>query len=482
MRTRSAGQNRKKGLAALLFTLVAGMAMVPQMAQPTRAGGWACRGHHLRPGASIQRAINLKPTGATFCLHRGTHRISAPLRPKDGQRFIGQKGAALSGARRVRSWSRSGRLWVASGQTQESDHNRGNCSDLSTTICRYPEQLFLNGKNLRQVSTQAAVRPGRFFFDYAANKIFIANNPTGKKLETSIASAAFQGGPSGIRGVVLKRLRIEQFASPSGTAAIASGPGWRVTRNNIVHNAGIGICATGGSLILRNHVHHNGQMGLCGKGSGVRVIRNEIDHNNTARYSLMWESGGAKFMDAANLVVRGNRSHHNLGHGLWTDMGSRDVLYEDNKVVGNALSGIVHEISYKATIRGNVLRHNGRRAGWTMGGAAILISNSSNVAIVRNQMSRNENGVVLLEVARGAGNSIHDVSVRRNRTSCSGNTGAVESVAGAALFGNGNVFRTNRYRLGSKGAKAFRWTGGAVTKSAWRKFGNDRDGRFRFGC
>ena len=223
-------------------------------------------------------------------------------------------------------------------------------------------------------------------------------------------------------------------------------------------------------------------MGLCGKGSGVRVIRNEIDHNNTARYSLMWESGGAKFMDATNLVVRGNRSHHNLGHGLWTDMGSRDVLYEDNKVVRNALSGIVHEISYKATIRGNVLRHNGRRAGWTMGGAAILISNSSNVAIVGNRMSRNENGIVLLEVARGAGNSIHDVSVRRNRTSCSGNTGAVESVAGAALFGNGNVFRTNRYRLGSKGAKAFRWTGGAVTKSAWRKFGNDRDGRFRFGC
>ena len=181
MGTRSTGQNRKKGLAALLFTLVAGMAMVPQMAQPTRAGGWACRGHHLRPGASIQRAINLKPTGATFCLHRGTYRISAPLRPKDGQRFIGQKGAALSGARRVRSWSRSGRLWVASGQTQESDHNRGNCSDLSTTICRYPEQLFLNGKNLRQVSTQAAVRPGRFFFDYAANKIFIANNPNWKE-------------------------------------------------------------------------------------------------------------------------------------------------------------------------------------------------------------------------------------------------------------------------------------------------------------
>ena len=482
MGTRSSEQHRKKGLASVLLTLVAGMAMVSQTAQPTQAAGWACRGTHLRPGASIQRAINLKPTGATFCLHRGTYRISAPLRPKDGQRFIGQKGAAMSGARRVKSWSRSGRLWVATGQTQQFDHIRGNCSDLSTTICRYPEQLFLNGKNLRQVSTQTAVRRGRFFFDYDANKIFIATDPNGKKLETSVTSAAFQGGPSGIHGVALKRLRIEQFASPSGAAAIASGPGWLVTRSNIVHNAGIGICATGGSLLLRNHVHHNGQMGLCGKGSGIRVIRNEIDHNNTARYSLMWESGGAKFMNAENLVVRANRSHHNLGHGLWTDMGSRDVLYEDNTVVGNALSGIVHEVSYRATIRGNKLKRNGRRAGWIMGGGAIFISNSSNVSVVKNRMMRNENGVVLLEVERGAGHSLHDVSVRQNRTSCSGNVGGVESVAGAALFGSGNVFRSNDYRLRSQIAKAFRWAGGAVTKSEWRKFGNDREGRFRFGC
>ncbi len=55
-----------------------------------------CAGVQLRPGDSIQQAVDAHPAGTTFCLAAGTYRRQH-VRPKHGNSFIGEPGAVLDG-------------------------------------------------------------------------------------------------------------------------------------------------------------------------------------------------------------------------------------------------------------------------------------------------------------------------------------------------------------------------------------------------
>ena len=83
---------------------------------------------------------------------------------------------------------------------------------------------------------------------------------------------------------------------------------------------------------------------------------------------------------------RGNWVHHNTGPGIWSDGNVHNVLYEDNVVEGNSGPGILHEISWDATIRNNIVRWNstevaGKSCWW---GSQIHLNNSQNVRIAGN--------------------------------------------------------------------------------------------------
>lgn len=53
----------------------------------------------INPGDNIQAAVNANPRGTTFRLKAGTHRMTAELAPKDGDSFVGDPGAIVSGAK-----------------------------------------------------------------------------------------------------------------------------------------------------------------------------------------------------------------------------------------------------------------------------------------------------------------------------------------------------------------------------------------------
>src|SRR5688572_14234981 len=117
-------------LLVLGATLALLAGSVPTLAQAApgnsrRSGWWVrptykCAGVHIKPGTNIQAKIDAHPEKTTFCINKGVHRLVAPLLPKSGDRFIGQGRAILSGARVLRSFTRSGSYWLATGQTQES--------------------------------------------------------------------------------------------------------------------------------------------------------------------------------------------------------------------------------------------------------------------------------------------------------------------------------------------------------------------------
>ena len=207
------------------------------------------------------------------------------------------------------------------------------------------------------------------------------------------------------RNVTIKGLTIEKYATPSPMGTIEAWAGWLIEGNELRwnHNAAI---RTGGQEVVRsNNIHHNGGLGLLGAGLNTLIEDNEISYNNTVGYNPYWGAGGSKWVHTTGLVVRGNFSHHNKGHGLWTDIDNISTLYERNRVEDNDFDGILHEISYGAVIRDNICLRNGVAApdpGWITGGG-IVVNSSSDVEIYGNTLVGNFNGIGGIQSNRGSG-------------------------------------------------------------------------------
>ena len=435
----------------------------------------------VAPSTNLPVAVSQAAPGTTFCLRTGVHRLSGPVVPKSGQRFVGERGAVLSGARVLQSFAQEGRLWFADGQTQRNPVVVGECA-AGGQACRYADDVFVDGLPLRRVLSTEAMRPGTFFFDYDRSRIYLADPPSGRRVEAAVATRAFAGWGTGARDVAIRGLVVEKFANEAGTGAIQALEDWLVEGNVVQLNHGIGI--QGGNPVRGNRVLRNGQLGLSSYGDdGTVVSGNEIAFNNYAGFDPHWEAGGAKWIRTHRLTVRGNRVHHNRGPGLWTDWDNRATSYVDNVVEHNVGPGIFHEASYDAVIRNNLLRRNGFGFRGALDGSGILVNSSSNVRIEHNRLDRNLQGIGLVQAERGSGpygpRIVANVVVRDNALVIlpHGATGLVVVGGDASAYASGvNRFERNRYWLCRPAY--FAWAEGYVKKDRWLGAGHDSDGAF----
>ena len=49
----------------------------------------SCKGKHVYSGANLVSVAAGAPAGTTFCIHKGTYRVSRAIRVQDSDRFIG---------------------------------------------------------------------------------------------------------------------------------------------------------------------------------------------------------------------------------------------------------------------------------------------------------------------------------------------------------------------------------------------------------
>lgn len=374
--------------------------------------GWSARVQAapivtITPATDLQASITANEAGTTFRLTAGTHRRGS-LVAKNGNTFLGDAGAILSGGEVLATWTASGSDWYATGQTQAGEVlNAGSCLS-GFAQCANPEDVFYDGVPLQAVANQAALGTGKFFFDYAADRIYIRDNPAGHTVETSVRPSAFSGTA---QNVTLKNLQIEKFAAPTQKGAIevsATSHGWLIEQCVFRHNHGYGIHVTGSGWTLRgNTISVNGHMGVGGGGvKNLLVEGNTINDNNYARINPGFESGGVKM--AASRAVRylRNQVANNYGTGLWCDIDCVDVLYAGNTVSGNSGVGIFHEISYHAVVRHNTSLDNGTvQNGWLFG-SQIGLANSERSEVYGNVVhiaAAGGAGIALSQQNRGAG-------------------------------------------------------------------------------
>jgi parallel beta-helix repeat protein len=373
-----------------------------------------------------------------------------------------------------------GTFWVASGQTQQGQ-THGVCQ-AQYPRCSSPEEFFIDDVPLTHVSSLAQVRPGTWYFDYGNDRIYFADDPNGRRVETSVTSVAFEPTAD---NVTISNLRIEKYSNIAQQGVIdgRGRSGWVVTGNDVRLNHGVGIRVGSRSVVRQNKVRNNGQMGVEAGGDGVLIDGNEIANNNRAGFEVLWEGGGTKFVGTTNLTVRGNFVHHNLGPGLWTDIDNIYTVYENNTVEDNAWMGILHEISYKATIRNNTVRRNGfAHPNWVWGGG-IVVSSSSDVEVSGNVLDGNADGIGVVQQNRGSGAYgpyqvwnlwVHDNTVKNT----DGWTGLVQDVGDRSVFtSRNNWFNSNSYVLDGS-SRHFTWMDGELSHTQWRDYGLDPAGSF----
>jgi parallel beta-helix repeat protein len=294
---------------------------------------------------------------------------------------------------------------------------------------------------------------------------------------------AFENTADNVR---IEGLEIRNYNNPPQMGAIKAGghspgestSGWQIIDNDIHHNAGAGVRIGSMMLLSGNHIHHNRQLGVGGIGTSTVIANNDISYNNYLNdYDAGWEAGGTKFVKTNGLVVRNNVVHHNNGPGLWTDIENSNTLYENNHVYDNRDTGIFHEISYSAVIRGNRVERNGSEK-W--GAAGILVAASSNVEIYGNTVVDNGNAIVATQQNRGGYTldhlNVHDNTVRYTNNK-QGWVGVLQDVGDTGVFSRNIRFEGNTYEFVDGKLNRFAWMNATRSWAEWQSYGNDLTGR-----
>jgi parallel beta-helix repeat protein len=427
----------------------------------------------VAPNDDLAALVRQAAPGTHFVILPGVHRISE-VAPKDGMTFEGLPGAILNGSRLLDGFEKTTDGWDVTGVDLNMEPH-GECVS-GYQACALRNDLYVDDQMLWRVDDRNQLAPGTWWSD--GNRIVIADDPAGRKVEVSLTENAFL---SDADNVTIKNLIIEKFAARAQTGAIqiripgdgTSGSNWLIDGVEVRLNHGSGI-ATGDGTVIRNvHSHDNGQEGITGtEGTNVVVESSELDHNNLRGFDWGWEAAGAKFTRTEGLVLRNLQVHDNKGPGLWADISSSDVTYENNVVYNNDGPGIFHEISYGAVITGNDVYNNGFIMTEWLWGAGILIAASSGVEVYGNTVTNNGDGIAGIQQQRADDNGtpyklenlyVHDNTITMWHDE---QTGVVQDMGDPSVFTDRNIVFENNTYIGARN-KAFAWGDNNLDWEGW---------------
>ena len=363
---------------------------------------------------TVSDAIRAAKDGDTIVIHQGTYREALPdidrrltLQPAPGAQVW------LKGSKIVRDWKADADAWRHDGWQVsfcQTCFHPGNI-DPKFPHAGLPEQVFVDGRPLLQVTRRSAVTPTRFYVDHARNQLFIGTDPTGKLVEVSAwpSALAIEWGGAGsvIRG--LGFAHYSPRAEPGFGAAIkANADDLEFENNTIAWSAVKGLSVFGRNTKVRgNRFQHNGMMGLAAwRADGLVLQDNRFAFNNSqffAQTGAVSEAAGAKLTKSRRLQISDNIFENNHASGLWLDIDVSNAIIARNVFRDNNRHGLFYEISANGIIASNIFAKN-RVSGLALGNAANMqVYNNTFVEnaislLVQDDGRRNQDGQ---EIAQG---------------------------------------------------------------------------------
>ncbi|QQM67224.1 right-handed parallel beta-helix repeat-containing protein [Actinomyces weissii] len=357
----------------------------------------------------------------------------------------------LNGAQTPRSWTaNSDGTWSSGGSmVRFCDKCTTNNDPSVEGIAAYPEQVFVDGKPLRQVLSRAEVTADTFFVedpdpvslkqegnrsagyrvkDHRGARYVIGANPSAHEIEVVQHSRALSLLASGttLNGITVEKYApVQRWDYPdpeihynTGAAMVfVQGDNMKVTNSTFRYSsagAALFLASSTNATVTGNTVSDNGGTGLgANQSTGVVVERNYFANNNTEGFNTT--SCGA-YCGIADMKVTHSRSlryahntvdysasstdhatteswEQNRASGIWFDEGVMDSQIVGSKFI-NVPIAVFDELSSRSVIASNEV---------IGGGIGIQVAGSTDTEVWNNSVSHARTSLHLYEDKRSFG-------------------------------------------------------------------------------
>ena len=384
------------------------------------SGSDSSTGTLAKPVRTIARAIALAPAGGTVVLRGGTYHESLAIYKKVTIQNYPKEAAWMDGTVPVTGWTASGNAWAHKGWTTRFDasvgYNKGDKDGTapgwqfvnpSYPMAAHPDQVYLNGTQLRQVASRSKVVAGTFFLDTATSILYVGSNPTGQAMRAATLSHAMSIRAA---GVVVRGIGVRRYA-PSiwhVGAVTVEQPSARIENVSIVDSATIGLGVIASDVVVnRTTIQRAGMLGLhIATADRFQLLSSRVDNNDWERFNPAPVAGGIKASRTRGVLIKNSSVSYNAGHGYWSDVSIYDTKLINNNFVKNKATGIFLEISARGTIVNNLVDGNGAEG--------IKVNNISTVDIYNNTVVRNARPINIVQDPRTPANTSYGHDYRYN--------------------------------------------------------------------
>ena len=310
---------------------VGGLIAVPALAAPVTtihvsqaSGSDTNDGSAERPFATLGAALKAAPSGATVEVASGTYR-EGELSTSKKLTITAGKGqqVSLNGADIVTDWNDNGDGTYSSARSdfvRFSHVSTVNANPAIEGMAAYPEQVFVDGKELTQVADRSEVGPGTFWVNdpdpvtlvnpqnnrqgynvkpHTGVSYVLGDNPSGHTVEVvqHHRSLTLGGEGSVFNGFTVEKyspLQQWDYKDPEigtltgGVMFFVGAKNVSVTNNTFQYSAmgtALGLTNADGSTVSGNTITHNGGVGFgINRSSDISVEHNTWSMNNQAGF------------------------------------------------------------------------------------------------------------------------------------------------------------------------------------------------------
>ena len=366
-------------------------------------GSDSAAGTQASPVRTVTKALTKVRSKGTVVLRGGTYHeyfIVPPGKDVTIQSYP-KEAVWFDGSSPVSGFTASGNTWKVDWTTQfdsSPTYTRGapdgttpgwTFLDPAHPMAAHPDGVWIDGVEQQQVGSLGQVKPGTFFVDYSAKKLYLGSNPSGKTVQAgTLAQAVSLRAP----GTVIRGIGFRRYADSVWQQGVITAyyPNMHLENVEVDDSAtgGIGFFDTGSSLknvsILRS-----GQMGFQASYADGLVLDNLlVRDSNDERFNPTPSAGGIKVTTTRGVTLKNSEITGTTGNQFWTDQSTFDIEVVNNSITGGSRYGIILEISSKALVANNVV------AGNAFDG--LCVSDTDNVQVWNNTLVGNGKAAVSL--------------------------------------------------------------------------------------
>jgi trimeric autotransporter adhesin len=363
-------------------------------------GSNANTGTISRPLKTVAYAVAKAASGRTIVLRGGSYheKLLIPANKRLTIQSYPREAVWFDGARKLTGWVKSGATWQTTSSVKldsSPTYTRGapdnttpgwNFINPDYPMAAHPDQIFIGSTQLLQVEYRSQVAAGKFFADYANERIVIGSSPAGRNV---VGSSLTQAMLVMAKGTVLRGFGVRNYAPsvPDFGAIVVRGPGSTLENVVIANSSTIGLAVSAIGCTLRKvTVVRSGMLGIGSNYSdGLMLDRVHSQANNREHFNFAPVSGGIKVTRTRGVTVKGSESSYNYGTGMWFDESVYNAKVLNSNMRGNKRYGLIFEISAVVTIANNLITDSAKNG--------IGIANTSDVRIWNNTIVRSKRAI-----------------------------------------------------------------------------------------